>query len=444
VLLVGHNPGLEDLVRGLGRDGDPALIGRVHSKFPTGALATLAFGGSWTDLGSEPPPWSLRRPGRPAVILRPGRAAAAVLLLASLFVTTAVIASTSPSPSAGSAPAVPAVTPELLARYAPPALPDELRRRVQAMFDVRSRRRPAVPRRHAALLQLVGHRQQPGVAHRRPAALPVQLTGGEDPTTLQEVMPDGLHIVVSRTGRRREPGLYLQAGGRRAAGDHLPEGRVRASLSYVSRDGTSIFYEANDRRPNSYAIYRYDVTTRGPSWSSGRTGCGAWPTTAPTAASCWPGPPATPPASTSATTLPRRPSPAPGPERDRDYDIAFGLDEGDVIVRTPNSATSSRLYRYRTATRELSPITPDMGHDVAGFSISRDGGRILYTVNDGGYTRPHALDARTFGDLSIPSLPPADHVSFGSTTDDGRYTTIRLDAPPRSRPARSSTGRPAS
>jgi phosphohistidine phosphatase len=54
VLLVGHNPGLEDLVRGLGRDGDPALIGRVRSKFPTGALATLAFDGSWTDLGSEP------------------------------------------------------------------------------------------------------------------------------------------------------------------------------------------------------------------------------------------------------------------------------------------------------------------------------------------------------------------------------------------------------
>jgi phosphohistidine phosphatase len=54
VLLVGHNPGLEDLVRGLGRDGDPGLIARVHSKFPTGALATLAFGGSWADLGSEP------------------------------------------------------------------------------------------------------------------------------------------------------------------------------------------------------------------------------------------------------------------------------------------------------------------------------------------------------------------------------------------------------
>ena len=51
VMLVGHNPGLEDLVKGLGRDGDPTLMARVHSKFPTGALATVAFPGPWKSLG---------------------------------------------------------------------------------------------------------------------------------------------------------------------------------------------------------------------------------------------------------------------------------------------------------------------------------------------------------------------------------------------------------
>ena len=54
VVLVGHNPGLEDLVRGLGRHREPDLIARVRTKFPTGALATLAFDGPWTELGSEP------------------------------------------------------------------------------------------------------------------------------------------------------------------------------------------------------------------------------------------------------------------------------------------------------------------------------------------------------------------------------------------------------
>jgi phosphohistidine phosphatase len=50
VLLVGHNPGLEDLVKGLGRDGDAELLARINAKFPTGALATLAFAGPWKSL----------------------------------------------------------------------------------------------------------------------------------------------------------------------------------------------------------------------------------------------------------------------------------------------------------------------------------------------------------------------------------------------------------
>ena len=54
VLVVGHNPGLEELVCGLGREGDPGLIDRVHTKFPTGAFATLTFPGAWKSLGSGP------------------------------------------------------------------------------------------------------------------------------------------------------------------------------------------------------------------------------------------------------------------------------------------------------------------------------------------------------------------------------------------------------
>jgi phosphohistidine phosphatase len=52
VLLVGHNPGLEDLVRGLARQGDAGLVAGLHAKFPTGALATLAFDSAWKELGS--------------------------------------------------------------------------------------------------------------------------------------------------------------------------------------------------------------------------------------------------------------------------------------------------------------------------------------------------------------------------------------------------------
>lgn len=51
VLVVGHNPGLEDLVLGLSGRGDTGLLDRVRTRFPTGAFATLTFDGAWKELG---------------------------------------------------------------------------------------------------------------------------------------------------------------------------------------------------------------------------------------------------------------------------------------------------------------------------------------------------------------------------------------------------------
>jgi phosphohistidine phosphatase len=46
VMVIGHNPGLQDLALLLARDGSEELA----EKFPTAALATLAFRGSWAAL----------------------------------------------------------------------------------------------------------------------------------------------------------------------------------------------------------------------------------------------------------------------------------------------------------------------------------------------------------------------------------------------------------
>src|SRR2546423_8442596 len=49
VMLIGHNPGLEDLVLSLARPADKR--DEIEAKFPTAALATLAFDGEhWADL----------------------------------------------------------------------------------------------------------------------------------------------------------------------------------------------------------------------------------------------------------------------------------------------------------------------------------------------------------------------------------------------------------
>ena len=45
VMLIGHNPGIADLARSLVADPHP-----LSGKYPTGALATLSFGGTWREL----------------------------------------------------------------------------------------------------------------------------------------------------------------------------------------------------------------------------------------------------------------------------------------------------------------------------------------------------------------------------------------------------------
>ncbi len=53
LLVVGHNPGLEDLAAMLAGPGsDQEALARMREKFPTGALARLTFEGGWSDLSA--------------------------------------------------------------------------------------------------------------------------------------------------------------------------------------------------------------------------------------------------------------------------------------------------------------------------------------------------------------------------------------------------------
>lgn len=53
VMVIGHNPGLEDLAVDLAGDGDPTALKQLHTKFPTAALAVLDLDHSeWARLGT--------------------------------------------------------------------------------------------------------------------------------------------------------------------------------------------------------------------------------------------------------------------------------------------------------------------------------------------------------------------------------------------------------
>src|SRR6185369_5686392 len=105
--------------------------------------------------------------------------------------------------------------------------------------------------------------------------------------------------------------------------------------------------------------------------------------------------------------------------------VQYGAAEGEILVLTPKLGEYRRLYSWRAG--KLTPITPEIKFDVSNFDIDHSRSHVLYTVNEGGYTRLHALDAKTYKDIKLPAFPPSDHVFPGPTTPDGKLTTLSVD-----------------
>jgi protease II len=328
------------------------------------------------------------------------------------------------------------VSPELLARFAPRPVAPDLSRAVQAMLDVRA---PGLGVPTSDGRRLFFGWRVTGVPQvwrlDGPDRFPVQLTGGEDATTLFGVTPDGRTLVVQRDRKGEEnPGLYLMP----AEGGPLREVQHRAGVQTVatalSADGRFLYYRANDRRPDAYAVYRHELATGATELLVDEPGLWAVADVRPDGrllvtkatgalSSEWfEWSPAT-----------RSLAPLLGQGEAVEYRAAYGAPEGELLVLTNKLGDLRRLYRWRAGV--LTPVSPGLRWDVKAFSIDRARRRVLYEVNEGGTTRLAALDAHTFAPLPLPALPPADHVVAGAASDDGRFRVIGVDsgtAPPSS------------
>lgn len=103
----------------------------------------------------------------------------------------------------------------------------------------------------------------------------------------------------------------------------------------------------------------------------------------------------------------------------------FASDPGEILVMTPKPGEFRRLFRWKGG--KFTPVSPDIKFDLSAFRIDEPRQRITYEINEGGFTRLHALDARTFREIKLPAMPLADHVFAGSTTGNGRFMVVGLN-----------------
>lgn len=322
------------------------------------------------------------------------------------------------------------VPPETVARYAPPALDEKLRRRVESVLDLRAPWGGKISPKGGEVYFNWDVTGMPQVWKTvGDGGFPLQLTGGEDPTWVDDVTPDGRFLVLERDRKGEEnPGLYLQptAGGELITVQH--KAKVQASYAFTSRDSRYVYFQANDIQADSYALYRFAIETRtveplfsepglwylvdqrddGAFLLSKRTGALASEIYL---------------TETGGAFLPK---PLFGQAENREHKVYFGPRPGEYFVQTTLNGDFRRLYLWREGKFQV--ITDShLNWDVDNFWVDRTGRNVWYVVNEGGYTRLHRLDARTRKALKVPAFAGADHVTVASLSEDGRHAVLAVE-----------------
>ena len=321
---------------------------------------------------------------------------------------------------------------EKIVKYAPPPLPAEVSRRIQTMLDVRGAALGTISPDGKRIFFTWGITGTPNVWRLDgPKSFPVQMTGGEDPTRVAGITPDGRTLLVSRdVGGQEDPGLYLQSvDGGPLSVIHHKKG-TRAGYFFSTADSRAVYFGANDIKADSYAIYRFDLASRQRElvfdqaglWSvadhresgglklllSKATGAASREYIEYDVA-------------TKAVT------PLLGQNERTEYRMAYAPAAGEFFVLTNKVSDFRRLYKWKVG-GELTAVTPAMAMDVSGFDLDDSRTKLYVNVNDRGYERLKVHDAGTLAEVKAPLPADAAAVAVGATSRDGRYAVVGVDS----------------
>lgn len=96
-----------------------------------------------------------------------------------------------------------------------------------------------------------------------------------------------------------------------------------------------------------------------------------------------------------------------GPEDPKSgyFDAEFASDgKGAYVISNEGSEFKSLTY-LDFATKKATPLRPTLKWDVMLISLSKDGKRLAYLVNEDGVETLHVMDTKTRRDLTLPSIP---------------------------------------
>jgi protease II len=351
-----------------------------------------------------------------------------------MWLLTTTVAWSAPYQGVGAA----SVDPAVVAKYAPAPLDPDVARRVELAMDVRAAGAgPLTPDGGKMVFTwaITGSSQVWRLDG--PRAFPVQLTGGAETTSVVALTRDGTHAIVSRDhGGTENYGIYLLPIDGGPLVPIFADPAHRAFVHEVGTDGRSIWFVANDRAPDSTAVYRYDLVTRATElvvgdpglWSVRDERDGKLLLTKDTGAQSnevWEYDP-----------VKKKKVALLGVGERQKYDVQYGRTPDEVLVVTNATAESSasglrssdlrRLYRW-TKRKGLEPLGPVVAQEMTRATLDEPAQRLIVHYSDRGRTHPVVYDATTLAEIPLPPIPAdALQVTLEPATRDDRFATLRV------------------
>jgi dipeptidyl aminopeptidase/acylaminoacyl peptidase len=338
-----------------------------------------------------------------------------------ILISTVSFASSYKGLGKGSVPEV------VIRQFAPPALDPVLKKKIQNMLDVRSAGLGIISPDGKSLYftwRVTGVVQVWRVDG--PDTFPIQLTGGEDQTYVEEITPDGKWLIVSRDQNGEEnPGLYLLNPKGGPLLEIQKKKDVQTRFESVSDDSKWIYFSANDIKSDSYAIYRYNIDAKQKELVFNEPGIWAisddrddqvfllQKSKGAAEYEYW-----------EFNLQTKKLMPVIGQDEDAEYFVKFSSQENEYFILTPKFANFRSLYLYKD--KKFTPVTGNLSHDVSNFNVDEQKKTLYYVVNEEGYSKVFAKNARTLKDLPLPKFD-AVNVFFGNISKSARYVTFGVD-----------------
>lgn len=261
-----------------------------------------------------------------------------------------------------------------------------------------------------------------------PMSFPIQMTSGQDPTSIVDFTPDGKYAIVSRDHAGEEdPGIYLLPvnGGSLIEVQHKP--KVKTSYAWSSNDGETIYFMANDVSPDSFALHSWNLNTKKSELLFSEPG--NWfvadvfgdrifllgKAKSPSAFEYW-----------IFQASDKQIRPILGQDEMTNYQVSFGNGPNEFLILTNKFRDLKALYYAKDG--KMEKISIDDNNEIESFAIDHFRFRLYLQRNVGGRSELEVLNPKTFDTLKFPNFGDADQVNVIATSRLGRYAFVAVES----------------